>query len=123
MLKNCPVCDKQFVTFPSYEQKGRGKYCSVSCSLSVTGKKRNRDYRLFSGRLNPNYQHGLLSNRERARVYSSWANMVNRCCKKDSKNWKYYGGRGIRVCDSLRENAAIIQKLIGDPPPNLSLNR
>lgn len=123
MTKYCPICNKQFVTYPSYERKGRGKYCSVPCSLSVTGKKRNRDYSLASGKLNPNYHHGFRVNRKRSRVYSSWANMVSRCCNRDSKDWKYYGGRGIQICDSIRNNPSTIQKLIGDPAPKLSINR
>lgn len=34
------------------------------------------------------------------RFRSIWRNMVNRCTKIDSNNYKYYGGKGIKVCKS-----------------------
>lgn len=35
----------------------------------------------------------------RDRLYKVWANMKNRCFNSNSSDYKYYGGRGIRVCD------------------------
>lgn len=32
------------------------------------------------------------------KIYMAWLNMKNRCCNKNSKNYKNYGGRGIKVC-------------------------
>lgn len=34
------------------------------------------------------------------RLYRIWANMKDRCYRKKSQNFKYYGGRGIKMCDS-----------------------
>ena len=31
--------------------------------------------------------------------YGSWHAMKSRCSNPNRKGWKYYGGRGIRVCD------------------------
>lgn len=36
------------------------------------------------------------------RVYNIWVNIVKRCEIKSSGNYKYYGGRGIKVCDEWR---------------------
>ena len=36
MIKNCLICLKEFVTYPSKLLLGRGKYCSKTCSYSVT---------------------------------------------------------------------------------------
>jgi hypothetical protein len=33
------------------------------------------------------------------RIYNVWATMVNRCTNKKRSEYKYYGGRGIKVCD------------------------
>lgn len=33
MKKNCFICNKEFVTYPSRIKKGEGKYCSLKCSL------------------------------------------------------------------------------------------
>ena len=50
---------------------------------------------------NINYINGLSASRI-GRVY--W-NMINRCYRKNIKIYKYYGGRGIKVCDEwLPEN-------------------
>lgn len=32
-------------------------------------------------------------------TYSSWANMVRRCCHPKDVGFKHYGGRGISVCE------------------------
>lgn len=33
------------------------------------------------------------------RLYSIWSNMVARCTKPENKDYKWYGARGITVCD------------------------
>ena len=42
MIKNCVVCQREFVTYPSKILLGRGKYCSKACSDSVTLIKRGQ---------------------------------------------------------------------------------
>lgn len=32
-------------------------------------------------------------------IYSKWCGMKNRCYNQNEKQFKYYGGRGIKVCD------------------------
>lgn len=36
------------------------------------------------------------------RLYRIWANMKNRCHNEQSNGYKYWGGRGISVCDEWR---------------------
>ncbi len=33
-------------------------------------------------------------------TYNTWRAMKSRCFNKNRSNYKYYGGRGIKVCDS-----------------------
>lgn len=54
--------------------------------------KVNKD---MSGRNNPMYKHGMRG----TRLYNIWCSMKQRCCNKKDKDYKRYGGRGIRVCD------------------------
>jgi hypothetical protein len=39
--------------------------------------------------------HGMT----KTRLYRIWHCMINRCTYKKSKDYQYYGGRGIKVCD------------------------
>lgn len=50
--------------------------------------------------------HGDNKRGQRARLYSIWANMIQRCTNKNHKNFLDYGGRGITVCDEWREYGA-----------------
>ena len=36
----------------------------------------------------------------------NYRNMVNRCHNKEHKSYKYYGARGIAVCELWRQNRA-----------------
>lgn len=58
----------------------------------------------------------------RTRMYRAWASMRFRCRSSSSEAWKYYGGRGIKVCKRW-ENFYNFLKDMGAPPPNLSLDR
>lgn len=48
---------------------------------------------------NPNYKHGHTAKRKPTQIYISWLNMCRRCVDSNRLDWKYYGGRGIRVCE------------------------
>ena len=38
------------------------------------------------------------------RLRQIWNNMMNRCYRAKNKDYKYYGGRGIKVCSEWAEN-------------------
>lgn len=47
-------------------------------------------------------KHGAYSNFEkgkRERLYSTYSKMKQRCYNKNNKDYNYYGGRGILICD------------------------
>jgi hypothetical protein len=37
-------------------------------------------------------------------LFSTWINMINRCYYEKSISYKYYGGRGIKVCIKWRKD-------------------
>ena len=38
------------------------------------------------------------------RLYKTWENMIVRCCNPKCKAFKYYGGRGINVCNAWKND-------------------
>lgn len=36
------------------------------------------------------------------RIYRIWKGIIKRCTNPRSQDWRYYGGRGIKVCDRWR---------------------
>lgn len=52
-----------------------------------------------TGNLNGHYKHGD----HRTRLYKIWTGMRRRCNNKNDRYYKYYGGKGIKVCDEWDE--------------------
>lgn len=62
--------------------------------------------------------HGMTkpgTNDMRKSVYRIWNNMVQRCHNPANTGYKYYGERGIKVCDGWRKFSAFYS-YIGDRP-------
>lgn len=61
---------------------------------------------------------------EKSVEYVTWANMIRRCHDPRNKNYKYYGARGIVVCDRWRQSlAAFIEDMGRKPRPELTIER
>lgn len=46
-----------------------------------------------------NIKHGMGRRGKRARLYTIWIGIRGRCNRPSDNSYKYYGGRGIKVCD------------------------
>lgn len=57
--------------------------------------------------------HGM----SRTPLYCIWTTMVQRCHNPNAQKWKYYGGRGITVCDRWRDS---FEAFMADVPPRPS---
>lgn len=55
--------------------------------------------------------------------YRTWQSMKTRCYNKSYKQYKDYGGRGIRVCDRWFESFEAFYEDMGDRPKNKSIDR
>lgn len=60
--------------------------------------------------------------KSRTKIYRIWRGMRNRCLNKNADQYKYYGDRGISVCDSWRDFKNFYRDM-GDVPKSLSLDR
>jgi len=55
-------------------------------------------------------------------VYASWWHMIDRCNNKENNRYKYYGGRGISVCDRWMDINTFYRDM-GDKPDGLTIER
>lgn len=54
--------------------------------------------------------------------YRTWSGMISRCTSKGSQQWRYYGGRGIKVCERWRKFENFFSDM-GIPPVGMTLDR
>ena len=69
-----------------------------------------------------NFKHGY-SRLRKSKIYKLWAAMKGRCLNPRNKGFKYYGGRGISVCEQWRNSFEAFLADMGEKPPGLTLER
>lgn len=74
------------------------------------------------GKNNHNYSHGEGSKNNRTKEYGIWSNMIQRCGNVRHHSYKYYGGRGISVCERWLVYENFLSDM-GRKPPRHSLDR
>jgi len=55
-----------------------------------------------------NTVHGMAQRGKQHPMYNTWARMIQRCENPNNKPYKYYGGRGITVCEEWHNSAIFI---------------
>ncbi len=71
-----------------------------------------------------NYSHGGSSRVTGEHpLYAMWHGMKQRCHNPKNSGWKYYGGRGIEVCEAWRNDFASFIADVGERPDAHSLDR
>jgi hypothetical protein len=56
-------------------------------------------------------------------LYKTWRAMIERCENPKRKNWKYYGARGISVCERWRNSPSNFFQDMPPRPPGYSIDR
>lgn len=122
-VKRSELIGKKFGKYVVKEEKykkGTHYYYSVECDCGT--KKIIRASTLTAGtkccKDCANKKHG----KSQTRIYNSWKAMIDRCCNKKSKVYKWYGLRGIKVCDRWLKLENFIEDM-GDRPIGKSLDR
>lgn len=70
----------------------------------------------------PRLRHGATSGGGRTKTYDRWIAMRSRCLDKNNPAWKYYGGRGIKICKRWEKFENFLLDM-GEKPKSLSLDR
>lgn len=70
-------------------------------------------------------KHGHSRGRKRADSpeYTVWCHMIERCTNPLSRDFHYYGGRGITICSRWRHDFAAFLADMGNRPPGLTIDR
>jgi len=75
-----------------------------------------------TGKNNPAYKHGHTESKF-SPEYHTWSGMIQRCTNKNRKMWKYYGGKGVTVCDRWLNNFEDFLADMGPRPEGMTLDR
>lgn len=93
--------------------------CRCACGTSIM----LRSSALLSGErsdcgcvVRKHEQHGHAAPGRTSSEYVSWAAMLQRCRDPGQRNFAYYGGRGITVCDRWRESFTTFLADMGPKP-------
>lgn len=66
-----------------------------------------------------NHKHGFAN---KSITYRSWKEMRQRCLNPNSDKWKWYGGRGISICDDWNSFDKFLSDM-GERPAGMSIDR
>ena len=77
------------------------------------------------GKLNPAHDDVKWIDGKRVATpeYRSWQMMKNRCLNPRAGDFKYYGGRGIKVCERWLKFENFLEDMGRKPEPDLTLDR
>lgn len=67
-------------------------------------------------------KHGHARKGKKTQEYISWRGMRHRCLNKKSTDYRYYGGRGIKICDRWRTFQNFLADM-GKAPIGFTLER
>jgi hypothetical protein len=75
-----------------------------------------------SNLISPSFKHGHKSRNNESSTYTSWRAMKSRCLNPKNPFYKYYGGRGIKICKTWLTFTGFLKDM-GERPVNLTLER
>jgi hypothetical protein len=118
----------------------KGKYPKRSCSCAcgtvrdvavsdlLTGKSRSCGClarEIASALRKQEAKHGATAGGRRSRAFTAWESMRRRCRDTEHKSFKWYGARGIRVCERWQGKDGFANFLadMGEPPPGMTIDR
>lgn len=79
--------------------------CKCDCGNEkiILGNNLKNNTTKSCGCLRKNFNH-IIHGKRHTRIYNIWRNMRKRCQKEYDNHYKYYGARGIKVCEEWDES-------------------
>ena len=93
--------------------------CECGSTINFIGSRAHK--RKSCGCRRKNFKHGY--GKINDPLYGVWATMKRRCSSPSTINWKYYGGRGIYVCDRWKKFENFNADMRSTYRPGLTLDR
>jgi hypothetical protein len=120
----------QLIALKPVEQQDRKFYwlCRCDCGNTtiVQGKKLRNGHTQSCGHWRQDGSHrrthGEAAVGHETREYITWKSMIDRCSRQNNKSFKYYGGRGIKVCERWHKFENFLADM-GRRPPGHSIER
>ena len=94
---------------------GKSTRCR-SCRTSAVNR------RLASEGRHSSRKHGHTSRSDTSPTYQTWRGMISRCTRPYTNGFRYYGGRGITVCDRWTTFGNFLEDM-GERPEGMTLDR
>lgn len=92
--------------------------------MALNCKIKNCKNKIYAkGLCNTHYLREWVKNNPEVVFKSRWTNMLNRCNNVNSKSYKYYGKRGINVCEKWLNYNNFKRDMYSSFNVNLSLDR
>lgn len=91
-----------------------------SCGCVRRGNNWNRSGNLKHGH---SYIKTTRGTRGVTALYRTWSSMIQRCTNPNAKNYKWYGARGISVCERWLNSFEAFAADMGERPDGLSIDR
>jgi len=102
--------------------KNKGAFWTCLCDCGkkteVLSKYLSNNHVKSCGCIKTSFKHG----KSASLTYRVWVGMRNRCLNPNNKDYKNYGGRGIKVCDRWKKFENFIEDM-EEKPKNFSLDR
>ena len=98
-----------------------GRICNVQGCANPHRAKGfcNRHYERFRKYGNPQTIRCEFHGMGKSAEYNAWANLRDRCLNPKYKAFKYYGGRGIKVCQRWKESFLAFYADMGPRPSQI----
>ncbi len=101
------------------KDKKYNKYYLCRCEC---GEERERRIDKLKYKTSTRCRSYKIHNKSGTSTYNIWKGMKFRCSSAKNKDYKYYGARGIKVCDRWQKFSNFCQDM-GERPPGYSLDR